>query len=157
MLSLAGWCLTAETVPESGAVVAGVENETNILLQCVVRTSTALQRVTAWFIMRTTDASAIQITNDNPEYTITGDPVPDEPLQYNTNLTILALTADFDRAVVFCGDHTDRDLANFTIRVIRKSPHMSLMAHISGSLTSSNSKRVLALKLHQYTDELLII
>ncbi len=149
MLSLAGCCLTAETVPESGAVVAGVENETNILFQCLVRTSAGTQRVTTWFIMRTTDAFAIRITNDDPEYTITGDPVPNESLLYYTNLTILTLTADFDQAVVFCGETTDRDLANFTIRVIRKSLHMSLMAHISGSLTLSNSKRVLALKLHQ--------
>ncbi len=126
LLSLAGWCLTAETVPESGAIVAGVENETNILLQCVVRTSTALQRVTAWFLMRTTDASAIQITNDNPEFTITGDPVPGEALLYNTNLTILTLTADFDQAVVFCGETTDRDLGNFTIRIYSElSSHLS--------------------------------
>ncbi len=128
-LSLAGWCLTAETVPESGAIVAGVENETNILIQCLIRTSTSSQRVTTWFIIRTTDTHAIQITNDDPEYTITGDPVPNESLLYNTNLTILTLTADFDQAVVFCGETTDRELANFTIRVIRKSPHMSLMAH----------------------------
>ncbi len=132
MLSLAGWCLTAETVPESGAIVAGVENETNILLQCEVRTSTGTQRVTAWFIMRTTDASEIQITIDDPDFTITGDPVPGEPLLYNTNLTILTLTADFDQAVVFCGETTDRDLGNFTIRVIRKSSHVTngtLVAH----------------------------
>ncbi len=125
-MTLAGWCLTAETVPESGAIVAGVENETNILLQCVVRTSTALQRVTAWFLMRTTDASAIQITNEDSEFSITGDPVPDELLLYNTNLTILTLTADFDQAVVFCGETTDRDLANFTIRIYSElSSHLS--------------------------------
>ncbi len=129
LLSLAGWCLTAETIPESGAIVAGVENEANILIQCEVRTSTSSQRVTTWFIMRTTDAFAIQISSSNPDFTITGDPVPNELLLYNTNLTILTLTADFDQAVVFCGETTDRDLGNFTIRIIRKSPHMSLMAH----------------------------
>ncbi len=43
------------------------------------------------------------INNDKPYCSVTGDPAPGELLNFRNGLTILSLTADFDRAVLFCG------------------------------------------------------
>ncbi len=63
-----------------------------------------------------------QITISDPAFMITGDPVPDESLLFYNNLTILTLTADLDRAELFCGTPTERKLATFTIQILSKSP-----------------------------------
>ena len=56
-----------------------------------------------------------------PEYSITGEPIPSElselNLTFGTNLTILTLTIDFDRVVLFCGISSDREAVNFTMDI----------------------------------------
>ncbi len=81
------------------------------------------QRLTEWFILKVNDDNGVAnlIDNSDPDYSITGDPVPNDSLTFRTNLTILSLTADLDRAVLFCGTSKIRDAANFTLRISRKS------------------------------------
>ncbi len=111
-----------DSIPETGSTIAGFENETNILVQCKIFDG-GQQRVTVWSILKENAENGVPdlINNNDPDYSITGDPVPGEPpLTFRNNLTILSLTADFDRAVLFCGSSVDRDAANFTLRIDRK-------------------------------------
>ncbi len=107
--------------PEVGSTIAGFENEANILVQCKV-VDGSNQQITIWLILKENDPNgeADLINNNNPDYNITGDPVPGETLMFRTNLTILSLTADFDRAVLFCASSLVIDAGNFTIRIYRK-------------------------------------
>ncbi len=111
-----------DSVPEVGSTIAGFENEANILVQCKVVEGSA-EQVTIWSILKENDDDGVAglINNLNPDYSITGDPVPGEAITFRTNLTLLSLTADFDRAVLFCGTSEIRDTANFTLRISCKS------------------------------------
>ncbi len=91
------------------------------MVQCKVVEGSA-ERITIWSILKENDDNEVAdlIDNLNPDYSITGDPVPGEPLTFRNNLTILNLTADFDRAVLFCGTTEVLDAGNFTLRIYRK-------------------------------------
>ncbi len=91
------------------------------MVQCKVVEGSA-ERVTIWSILKENDGDGVVnlINSANPDYSITGDPVPGESLTFRTNLTLLSLTADFDRAVLFCGTSKDLDAGNFTLRIYRK-------------------------------------
>ncbi len=118
-----GCCIVAESDPEVGSTIAGFENEANVLVQCKVVEGSA-ERVTIWSILPENDDDGVAelINNQNTDYNIIGDPVPGEsPLTFGNNLTILSLTADFDRAVLFCGTSQDLFVGNFTLRIYRKS------------------------------------
>ncbi len=116
-----GCCLVADTVPETGSTIAGFENETNILVQCKVFDG-GDRRLTEWLILKENDENGMAnlIGHTHPEYTITGDPVISENITLRNNLTLVSLTADFDRAVLVCGTSQDLDAANFTLRIYRK-------------------------------------
>ncbi len=116
-----GCCLVADSDPEVGSTIAGFENEINIFVQCKVSNGFQ-QRVTIWSILKEDDDNGVAglINNDNPDYSIIGDPVPGESLTFRTNLTLLSLTADLDFAVLFCGTSEDLVAGNFTLRIYRK-------------------------------------
>lgn len=53
---------------------------------------------------------------------IGGDPIPGlENVTYNNQLTVLNLTSELDEVIVFCGTGQQQALANFTLRIYRKS------------------------------------
>ena len=53
---------------------------------------------------------------------IGGDPIPGfEGVTYNNQLTVLNLTSELDKVIVFCGTGQQQTLANFTLRIYRKS------------------------------------
>ncbi len=115
-----GCCLVVDSVPEVGSTIAGFENETNILVQCKV-VDGSNQQITIWSILVEDDTDGVPdlINNNNADYNITGDTVSGS-ITFRTNLTIRSLTADFDRAVLYCGTSDVTDVANFTIRIYRK-------------------------------------
>lgn len=55
-------------------------------------------------------------------FSFTGDPVATDPNRtYLNQLTILKLPSDLDRATIFCGTATDRQQAQFFLRVYSQS------------------------------------
>ena len=112
------------TIPEPGTTIAGVENETDVSVFCEV-TDGGMQEVTRWSILTQNDENQNpnSVNDVQPEYSITGElvsPSGTSNLTFGTNLTILTLTPDFDRAVLFCGNSSNREAANFTLRIYRE-------------------------------------
>ena len=62
------------------------------------------------------------ILEDEPSFSITGDPIPGAPFlaNFNTNLTVLVLTLDLHNSSIFCGTQGNLHSVNFTIRVYGK-------------------------------------
>ena len=103
-----------------------MKNETDVFVFCEVRDG-GTQVVTVWSILKENDGDGIpdSVRNDDPRYSITGKPVPQElsgglNITYGTHLTILTLTADFDHAMLYCGTASDREAANFIVRIYRE-------------------------------------
>ena len=114
-----GYCIPAETIPPSGSNVAGFENEENITVFCAVfNDNRTLQLVTRWH--RGDSLIPINVIPADPDFTITGDPVPGLALTFATNLTIVSLTADLDQMLLFCGIPGDERAATFTMRIYRE-------------------------------------
>ena len=117
-----GYCIPTETIPPSGSNIAGFENEENITVFCAVfddlnRTS---QLVTRWHRAFEGD-DLIPINVGDPQFTITGDPVPSGGgLTFSTNLTIVSLTAGLDQMLLFCGIPGNERAATFTMRIYRE-------------------------------------
>ena len=129
-----------ESIPESGSTVAGDEGEENITIVCtLLREAGGPQQVTEWFIQRQGQTTP-QLILDNPEFAnfeIAGEPIPNtknrhgkvypeipEPSETNfwTNFTVLNLTSDLDRAVIYCGLGGINIVlaANFILRIYSK-------------------------------------
>ena len=91
-----------ETIPESGSTVAGGKGESVTFYCRVLNETNGTQVTTEWFI-DTRDAGGPQTIVGGPgsNFVITGEPLPNPViagLTYQTNLTILSLTFDLDRA-----------------------------------------------------------
>ena len=115
-----------ETIPESGSTVTGGEGESVTFYCRVLNEANGRQVTTEWFIQRRDAGSPQTIVHDpDSNYNITGGPLPNPViagLTYQTNLTILSLTSDLDRATLSCGQGGTPPTidANFTLRIYRK-------------------------------------
>jgi len=120
--------LVVESDPESGSTLAGDEGEENITIVCtLLREAGGPQQVTEWFILRPGQSSP-QLILDNqdfPNFQIVGEPIPNTTNRdFRTNFTILRLTSDLDRAVIYCGLGGDPIVltATFILRIYSKCP-----------------------------------
>ena len=127
-VSPAGLCVTLQSVdPESGSIIRDVEGAQNISLFCeAFNEGSPVQ--TAWFQQTPDDIEAGRdssiIPNDDENFIRSGGSVVEMGItvQLNTNLTIVTLTAELDKVIIYCGTAVDlSSLANFTLRVYRKS------------------------------------
>ena len=121
---VAGVCIEGNDIqPESGSIVAGVLEAQNIRLYCDLRNEQGDRLIVNWFIQsrqsRENGMDPGSIRADDDRFIQSGDNVsPDVNTSLNTNLTILSLTDDLDKAIIICG--FDRPVANFTLRIYRK-------------------------------------
>ena len=122
MLSIptSGLSLVAVTIPDSGSTIVGDEGDENIQLFCEL-TLNGNEQATVWSIMMEGQTGQSPINIGDPGFNITGEPVPGPGhFFFNTNLTILELTADLNSAIIYCGvpGVSGNLLAvNFTIRL----------------------------------------
>ena len=109
------------TVPESGSIVVGAVNEANIILFCRLNVNGSLHAVT-WLIadegVDVSSATAININSAG--FAFSGETVENSTLLLGTNLTILVLTEEMDRRVIFCGVSSNLDAAKFSLRLYRE-------------------------------------
>ena len=115
-----------ESIPENGSTVAGGEGERITIFCKMLNETDGTQVPTEWFIQRR-DADSPQTIVGGPDsnYSITGGPLPNPVVAgqtYQTNLTILSLTSDLDRANLSCGrGGTPPTIdASFILRIYRK-------------------------------------
>ena len=114
-----------ETIPESGSTVTGSEGERVTFYCRVLNETNGTQVATEWFIQRIGAGSPRTIVRTQTNFNITGEPLPNPVVTgqtYQTNLTILSLTSDLDRANLSCGrGGTPPTIdASFILRVYRK-------------------------------------
>ena len=116
--------MVVESDPESGSTLAGDEGEENITIVCtLLREAGGPQQVTEWFIQRPGQTSPQLILEFFANFEIVGEPIPNTTNRnFRTNFTILRLTSDLDRAVIYCGlgGQPVTLAANFTLRIYRK-------------------------------------
>ncbi len=121
------------TIPpnvENGIVYVPVNNgETNVTLVCEVFTSPDTQIATIWTILRPVEPEAISFVDG--ELTspadligglrVTGDIIPDLSFTYETNLTIVNFTSQFDNVTLRCGeDEIIRFILGFPGKLMKK-------------------------------------
>ena len=128
-----GHCVVEETIPESGSTVIGSEGESITFFCRVLNETNGTQVVTEWFLLRR-DAGSAQMIVGGPgsNFVITDEPFPNPgfPGQtFQTNLTILSLTSDLDRATLSCGRAGTPPTidASFTLRVYSKCAAVECM------------------------------
>ena len=117
-----GFCLVDTVIPESGSIIVGRENQEDITIFCDLLLNGSTQ-ATVWHIADEGEPveDGIQININTPNFIIGGDPIaPGTKLTFNTNLTIVSLTADLDGRVIFCGRSGLLDAAQFSLRVYSK-------------------------------------
>ena len=119
--------MTLQSVdPESGSVIRDVEGAQNISFFCeAFNGDSPIQ--TQWLQQTPDDIEAGRgpsfIPNDDENFIRSGDSIVEMNItvQLNTNLTIVTLTAELDKVIIFCATTVDlSSLANFTLRVYRK-------------------------------------
>ena len=116
-LPILGFCLVEVTIPNSGDNILGDAGDENIVLFCEI-TQDGLEQSTVWSLMVEGQTGQSTIGRGDPGFNITGDPLPGNPgFFFNTNLTILELTADLNNAIIYCGVPATLLAANFTIRL----------------------------------------
>ena len=107
------------THPESGSIIVGAENKANITLFCV--SSGTLHGVIWSFIDEGAELSTLtSITTSTPGFLFDGVDITNTTIPFATNLTILELTEDFDRKIIFCGVPGNLLAANFSLRIYRE-------------------------------------
>ena len=119
MLSIltSGLSLVELTIPDSGSTIVGDEGDENIRIFCEI-TLNGNEQATVWSIMMEGQIGQSPINVGNPGFNITGEPVPGfDSFSFNTNLTILELTAGLNNAIIYCGGIGNLLAANFTIRL----------------------------------------
>ena len=110
-----------EIIPESGSTVVGGEGESVTVYCRVLNEANGTQVATEWFIQRR-DAPSPQAIVRSANFDITGGTLPNSMTAAQTNLTILSLTSDLDRATLSCGrGGTPPTIdASFILRIYRK-------------------------------------
>ena len=112
-----GFNVAGVTIPDSGSTIVGDEGDENVQIFCEL-TLNGLEQATTWSIMMEGQTGQSLINVDNPGFNITGEPIPGfGSFFFNTNLTILELTADLNNAIIYCGVTGNSLAANFTIRL----------------------------------------
>ena len=127
MLSAAGLCAeTADTVPESGTVIEGLEGTQDVSLYCAIR-SGDIPLATNWFIQTPEDREAggvgELISSDNEKFILSGEAININnitSLPSNTNLTIVSLTGELQHVTILCGS-ANGILADFPLIVYGKN------------------------------------
>ena len=119
-----GVCFVKEIIPESGSTVVGGEGESVTFYCRVLNEANGTQVPTEWFIERRAN-SPQTIVRTQSNFNITGEPLPNPVVvghSYQTNLTILSLNSDLDRANLSCGrGGTPPTIdASFILRIYRK-------------------------------------
>ena len=115
VLPTSGFNVGAVTIPDSGATIVGDEGDENVQIFCEL-TLNGNKQATSWSIMMEGQTGQTSINIGDPGFNITGEPIPGAPFfSFNTNLTILKLTADLNNAVIYCGVVGNFLAANFTI------------------------------------------
>ena len=105
------------TIPGSGDNIVGDVGDKNFVLFCELLQD-GMEQSTVWSIMVEGQTGQSTINRGDPGFNITGDPIPGNPgFFFNTNLTILELTADLNNAIIYCGVPATLLVANFTIRL----------------------------------------
>ena len=98
-----GLSLVAVTIPDSGSTIVGDEGDENVPIFCNL-TLNGNEQATIWSIMMEGQTSQSPINIGDPGFNITGEPLPgSDVFFFNTNLTILELTAGLNNAVIYCG------------------------------------------------------
>ena len=121
-----------ESIPESGSTVVGGEGERITIFCKVLNETNGTQVVTEWFIQEIGAVSPQTIVHDpDSNYNITGGPLLNPVIAgqtYQTNLTILRLSSDLDRANVSCGQGGTPPTidASFILRIYRKCVYFEL-------------------------------
>ena len=120
-----GVCFVKEITPESGSTVAGGEGESVTFYCRVLNEANGTQVVTEWFLQEIGAGGPQTIVRTQSNFNITGKPLPNPVIAgqtYQTNLTILRLTSDLDRATLSCGrGGTPPTIdASFILRIYRK-------------------------------------
>ena len=112
-----GFCLVKVTIPNSGDNIVGDVGDENIALFCEL-TQDGMEQATVWSLMVEGWTGQSTINRGDPGFNITGEPIPDNPgFFFNTNLTILNLTAELNNTVIYCGVPDNLLAANFRIRL----------------------------------------
>ena len=111
-----------ETIPESGSTVVGGEGESVTFYCRVLNEANGTQVTTQWFIERRDASSPQTIVPTQSNFNITGEPAVIAGQTFQTDLTILSLTSDLDRANLSCGQGGTPPTidASFILRVYRK-------------------------------------
>ena len=107
--------------------MVGGEGESVSFYCRVLREINGTQVATEWFIQRIGAIGPEIIGNSN--FNKTGEPLPNPSVgNYETNLTILSLTSDLDRATLSCGRAGTPPIieGNFTLRIYRKWRSLTL-------------------------------
>ena len=120
-----------DSTPESGSTVVGGEGESVTFYCRVLNEANGTQVATEWFIQEIGAVSPQTVVRTQSNFNITGEPLPNPVIPgqtYQTNLTILSLTSDLDRAVVGCGcGGTPPAIdASFVLRIYRKCVYFEL-------------------------------
>ena len=109
--------------PPGGSIIANFEGTLNArTVTCNVTNDQGQQISTAWSLWNVTaNASRLQlITTPSELFSISGDPIVSHPqITYRNRLTILRLTSELDKVLVFCGNGERPRQANFTLRIYR--------------------------------------
>ena len=124
--------MVEESIPESGSTVVGGEGESVTFYCRVLDEATGTQVATEWFIQEIDASSPQTIVRTQSNFSISGEPLPSPVIPgqtYQTNLTILSLTSDLDRANLSCGrGGTPPTIdASFILRIYRKCVPQCLM------------------------------
>ena len=117
--------------PPSGSVIADFEGTINATtINCVVTDQLGTRAINTWSLGNFRDVPEQGFTLDlAPElFLLGGDPIPNFPdFTYHNQMTILNLTSELDRVVLYCALQTEI-VANFTLRIYRKDPTYSSCA-----------------------------
>ena len=105
--------------------MVGGEGESVTFYCRVLNEANGTQVATEWLIQEIDASSPQPIVRTQSNFNITGEPLPNPVIPgqtYQTNLTILSLTSDLDRANLSCGrGGTPPSIdASFILRIYRK-------------------------------------
>ena len=120
-----GVCVVQEAIPDSGSTVIRGEGESVTFYCRVLNEPNGTQMVTEWFLQRIDAGGPQTIVRTQSNFNITGEPLPNPVIAgqtYQTNLTILRLTSDLDRANLSCGQGGTPPTidGSFILRIYRK-------------------------------------
>ena len=101
----------------------GTENVTTLICN-ITNPATNVQEITIWSIGNFRGVAEVRtlLLNTAPDlFEFGGDPIPATPsFNFNNRLTILQLSSELDKAIVYCGIGGAAQQANFILKIYRK-------------------------------------